>query len=146
MMMRWGLACLLALILPTLASAQTSSLTVNLPDPAFGGPVSFTAVYPREATRSASLVQPNFTNPQVNLGCYWNGQQLFSDVFLIESEKKNGDGTLTGTSYVKTLSSPEWTGPPADCFAVLYYFSKLGSKCCELQLNVLVQLQFQVIN
>ena len=145
-MTRWVMAVLLALALPALASAQTSSLTVNLADPAFGGPVSFTAVYPREATKAAGQTQPDFTNPQVNLSCYWNGAQVYSSVFLIESEAHNADGTLTGTSYVKTLSSPEWSGPPADCSAVLYYFSKNSGKCCDLQLNVLVQLQFQVTN
>jgi hypothetical protein len=132
-MARLRLPILLAALVATLtlvpvASSTTSSLTPNFDATTvrYGDAVSFTAVYPKEATRSVTTVQHE--NPDVDLRCYQSGTQVFWQILSFPNERRNQDGTITGVTNPVTLAGASrggtWTGGAASCYATVYYFSK----------------------
>jgi hypothetical protein len=126
------LALLVALALalvPAATSATTSSLTPNFDAASvrYGDAVSFTGVYPKEATRSVTTVQHE--NPDVDLRCYQSSTAVYWQILSFPTERRNQDGTITGVSSSVVLGGTTgnglvWSGGSASCYATLYYFSK----------------------
>ena len=116
-------------LVPAAGSATTPSLTPNF-DPAtvrYGDSVGFTAVYPKEATRSVTTVQHE--NPDVDLRCYQSSTAVFWQILSFPTERRNNDGTITGVTSSVVLGGASgnglvWSGGAAFCYATLYYFSK----------------------
>jgi len=93
----------------------------------FGDTISFTGVYPKDATRSVTTVQHE--NPDVDLRCYQSSTWVYWRILNFPTETRNKDGSITGTSGSAKLSGASgsglnWTGGAAACYATLYYFSK----------------------
>ena len=109
------------------SSTTPSSVVINQQLIHFGDSVNFTAVYPKEATRSVTTVQHE--NPDVALNCYQNGARVASFLFAFPKETNNRDGSLTGISNFLPLGPFNsngfiWSGGEAICYATLYYFGK----------------------
>ena len=127
------------------AIPQPPSLTLNQNEPHFGDTVSFTAIYPKEATRS---IGPRMhDNPQVQVECHQNGVRVYQEWFSFKgNETNNRDGTLTGVSNFKNMgpfnsNGMVWTGGGAQCWAALYYYGNNH----EGQIHVLATTQFVVL-
>ena len=140
----------LLLLFPLLAllaarpSVADPSITLDQPAPRYGDSVTFTAVYPKEATRKVGRQQ--MWNPAVQVDCYQlvDGatQHVFTANNAFFNETHNADGSLTGHSGpipLGVLSNKNtWTGGAATCSGTLYYFGH------DELIHVLAQTQFEV--
>ncbi len=90
-------------------TTSTSSLTLVLLNSTDGVPH-----WGQQVTFNVSTTAT--TQPNVSLNCYQNGALVYGAV----------SGFYAGYPWpwtqVFTLSSPSWTGGPANCTAALYYF------------------------
>lgn len=146
-MKRLLLASVLAWVAATAGATTTSSLTLDQTAPRFGDAVSFSAIYPKEATRSVTTVQHE--NPDVDLRCYQAGVEVQHTIFAFPDETRNNDGTITGHTIAIALGGStgnghEWPSGAATCGAVLYYFAKSPGPCCIIHGVFLASVQFDV--
>lgn len=130
---------LLSLVV-ALTLAQEPSIALDQAGPVYGDSVTFTAVYPKEATRRVGRQQ--MVNPAVQVDCYQSGTWVFRGNNGFVKDSQAGDGMLTGTSGPIVLGAPgnenSWTGGAASCSATLFYFGH------DELIHVLAQAQFDV--
>jgi len=128
---------------PTSAAAD-SSIALDQPAPRYGDSVTFTAVYPKEATRKVGRQQQ--WNPAVQVDCYQfvDGatQHVFTANNAFVKDQHLATGELTGVSGPIILgvlaNQNTWTGGAASCNATLYYFGH------DELIHVLAQTLFEV--
>lgn len=95
----------------------------------YGDRVSFTALYPKRATRSVTTQQTD--NPVVQIDC-WNTttyEWMWRTVAIFIDETRHNDGSIYGISSNPQLGGTGWKSGPASCRAWLYYIA-------DQQLNV----------
>ena len=132
----------LIVLLPLLALTLVTdpSIVLDQPSPVYGDSVTFTAVYPKEATRKVGRQQ--MWNPAVQVDCYQGGVWVFRGNNAYVKDDRAPDGMLTGTSGPIVLGAPgnqnTWTGGPASCSATLFYFGH------DELIHVLAGIQFDV--
>jgi len=124
-------------VLAVLTTAHSaSSLVLDQPNPIYGQSITFTAVYPKEATRRVGTKQ--HWNPQVQVDCSQAGVHVFTQNQIMVKDQQAGDGMLTSKIYPIVLSGQSWTGGAASCDAALYYFGH------DELIHVLAEIQFDV--
>jgi len=116
------------------------SIVLDQPTPAYGDSVTFTAVYPKEATRKVGRQQQ--WNPAVQVDCYQNFAHVFSGNNVYVKDTRLPSGELTGVSGPIVLGAlaneNTWTGGAATCYGTLFYFGH------DELIHVLAQTQFDV--
>ena len=141
----WRAACLLGLValIGAVAAAPVGadpSITLNEPSPVYGQSVTFSATYPKEATRKVGRQQ--MWNPAVQVDCYQDYAHVFSGNNAFFKDTHNADGSLSGVSgsiVLGTLANENtWTGGAASCVATLFYFGH------DELIHVLAQTWFEV--
>jgi hypothetical protein len=123
------------LLLATKPALAESSLVLDQPNPVYGQSITFTAVYPKEATRRVGTKQ--HWNPQVQVDCSQSGVRVFTQNQIMVKDQQAGDGMLTSKTYPIVLSGQSWTGGAASCDAALYYFGH------DELIHVLAEIQFE---
>jgi len=108
------------------ASAFTSSITLNQPNPTFGDTVDFTSVYPKEAHGQGR--NPQYpAQPNVQVSCYQGSTLVAQENATTADETRIGNGWYQGLSAQIILSQAHgliWDGGPADCSVTLYSVSE----------------------
>lgn len=134
MPLRIFLAALAAFFILAVGSAGATEPSLDLvqPAPVYGQEVTFSATYPKEATRKVGRRQ--MSNPNVDLSCYQDGVRVFWTILPFDDDGPLGSDRsyLEGhTSYPVSLSQPfvsneigPWEGGAATCHATLYYFGQ----------------------
>ena len=141
------IAVLLAGIALCFAAAPVGaepSIVLDQTAPRYGDAVTFTAAYPKEATRKVGRQQ--MWNPAVQVDCYQfiDGatQHVFTANNAFVKDQHLASGDLTGVSgpiILGVLSNENtWTGGAASCVATLYYFGH------DELIHVLAQTSFEV--
>jgi len=123
------------LLLATKPALAESSLVLDQPNPVYGQSITFTAVYPKEATRRVGSKQ--HWNPKVQVDCSQSGVRVFTQNQIMVKDQQAGDGMLTSKTYPIVLSGQSWTGGAASCDAALYYFGH------DELIHVLAEIQFE---
>jgi hypothetical protein len=134
----------LLLVAPLLLLAQPaaaeSSIMLDQPNPVYGQTVTFTAVYPKEATRKVGRQQQ--WNPAVQVDCYQGGVWVFRGNNAFFKDEHLPSGELTGVSGPIILGAAgnenTWTEGAASCVATLFYFGH------DELIHVLAQTAFEV--
>lgn len=120
--------------------AGAPSITLDQPNPVYGQSVTFTAVYPKEASRKVGRQQQ--VNPAVQVDCSQNGVHVFTANGGYVNDTRLPSGELTGVSgpiQLGVLSNENtWTGGAASCSAALYYFGH------DELIHVLAEIHFEV--
>lgn len=123
-----------------LAAVLATSIVLNEPNPVYGQEVTFTATYPKEATRRVGKQQ--WWNPAVQVDCYQDGLHVFTGNNALIRDEHNANGSLSGVSgpiQLGNLSNENtWTGGAASCVATLFYFGHDGL------IHYLAQTAFEV--
>ena len=139
-MLRSFAIILLALLAISSVASADSVITLNEPNPVYGQSVTFSATYPKEATRKVGRQQ--MWNPAVQVDCYQNYAHVFVGNNAFGKDTHNADGSLSGVSGPIVLGAlaneNTWTGGAASCVATLFYFGH------DQLIHVLAQTQFDV--
>lgn len=135
----WAVVAGLVGFIPTSAAAD-SSITLDQPNPVYGQSITFTAVYPKEATRKVGRQQ--MWNPAVQVDCYQANVRVFTANNAFVKDQHLATGELTGVSGPIILgvlaNENTWTGGAASCSGTLYYFGH------DELIHVLAQTPFEV--
>jgi hypothetical protein len=129
------------MVLAVLTTAHSvSSITLDQPNPVYGQTVTFTGVYPKEASRKVGRQQQ--WNPAVQVDCSQNGVHVFTanNVYVQDTHLPSGELTgVSGPIQLGVLSNGNtWIGGAASCDAALYYFGH------DQLIHVLAEIQFEV--
>jgi len=135
-----ALALLGMMLMAAKPVAGASSITLDQPNPVYGQSVTFTAVYPKEASRKVGRQQQ--VNPAVQVDCSQAGVHVFTANNGYVNDTRLPSGELTGVSGPIQLGAVfnenTWTGGAASCSAALYYFGQ------DNLIHVLAEIQFEV--
>jgi len=120
--------------------AGVPSITLDQPNPRYGDSVTFTAVYPKEASRKVGRQQQ--FNPAVQVDCSQAGVHVFTANNVYVKDTRLPSGELTGVSGPIPLGAifneNTWTSGAASCSAALYYFGQ------DQLIHVLAEIPFEV--